>query len=427
MPARQTFFKGFFLAFLFYQTYMIAMYPQTKDVVYYEIPFVTAIVEDYLGKADRIFYFVNFVGVVGALFGAFSGKLKRECKENNSLIQIMIAYSLYNFLIILPLSYTLKLETPQALITYSFLNSMIILVPFFLWYVLPAFKKTKDLFYWVDIGVVFMLIFAIRNFLTGNMYVMRSGHVRLLTAVAAMPFAMVLVNHFFKNKRNVLDLALIAGSLLGIILINFRSAIYFTAVIIVLGSFMLFRKNFTKKKVTASILILFSIVFALAQNRMFRENFLSRVEERSLTDPSMLKRYEGWELALESFSDHPIMGSMQRYGYYRTVFRDETQPHGFVFEILPTEGIIGLVFYLYVLWTLLRISLKNRDDTLSAKMFLIMLFYVLFSSLNVTLLNRLNFLIFVLTSAIILQRNNVLEAKRAEKEKRATLASDIRT
>ena len=83
------------------------------------------------------------------------------------------------------------------------------------------------------------------------------------------------------------------------------------------------------------------------------------------------------------------------------------QIHNFVLDLLVKQGAVGFSFFVLLLYFLLKIALKNRDQ-ISIYMFLTLLFYILFSLFNTNFLDRWNLLMLVYPAAVILHQNKYM-------------------
>jgi len=223
-----------------------------------------------------------------------------------------------------------------------------------------------------------------------------------------LTFAMVFFVNLFPQKRRISNYFFVVLSSLGIIFANHRSAYTCLLLTTAIGAW-LFKKAESRIKIvvlliatTASIFLLFS------QNLSIWDNFTQRLSSLNLQDENVQVRLEGWDLALERFREGPINGSLLSNEYYQPSYYDQIPPHGFIFEILPTQGIVGLAFWIYLFIASLAIGYRNRYDEVSLQMFLTLLFYISFSLFNATLLNEWSVLILILAISIILYRNKIL-------------------
>lgn len=336
-------------------------------------------------------------------------KIKNENKENKFLINLIILYALYQLFVVAPFSY-LDGSHKFTYILYSFLIRMpIVLVPYFLWRVIPSFKKIGTPWLLLSASSILLLLAAYINYKTGNILITNTGQPRYIYTCAAIIFGATFLVNFFKEKRTLTNLIFMVTGLIGMVTVNFRSAYIYLALVFGIGLLINYRNRIKIKTVTTLAIIILALTFTIFQDKLLWVNFTERVKSISIEDANFQGRISDWRLAYEHFAENPINGSMFKNEYYTSIYQDHYIPHGFIFEILPTQGVIGLVFYLIFIIKLLIISFRNsKIDTVSFAMFLVLLFYVLFSSFNVTLTNPLNLLVMILTSAVILSQNNKL-------------------
>jgi len=142
---------------------------------------------------------------------------------------------------------------------------------------------------------------------------------------------------------------------------------------------------------------------------VLRDNFFSRVATSTdLSDPNAEVRMSRWVLAASYFLDNPVNGSMLRNEYYDSSFLFDMPPHNWVFEVLPTQGLVGLLFYVAIFYLVLGAGMKNKSDPLTWQMTLLIIFYLAFCMANANFLVKWNIHMLAYPCAVILYRNRVL-------------------
>jgi len=408
MKVKNLIFQAIFLALVIYQTYVIAIFDQSTQALTLQVQNSSPMVNLIFIKLD-FFVLISFVAAL-CLLPPF-GKLKDEVGQIRRFIQIIFAYVLYQIIIIAPLSYLDGLISITGLAQAILFRMTILLIPFFLWFVLPRFKKIERVFSLINLSSLVLLAIAVINYNRGNYLLTNTGQIRLLWGGAVLIFAMVFFTNFFHKKKQFVHYFYIIASLLGVVFTNHRSAYIPLFLVILVGIWLFDQTRSRLKTATISLLIILSALFIFAQNGLIWENFTKRLASTNLQDENLQERIRGWQLSYEHFKDSPINGSMLKDEYYRPIHYDQMQPHGFIFELLPTQGIIGLLFYLYLLSHALIVAYKNRRDEVSLQMFLSLLFYILYSMFNVCLLNTWNMLILILAVSAILYRDKKICAE----------------
>ena len=152
------------------------------------------------------------------------------------------------------------------------------------------------------------------------------------------------------------------------------------------------------------------IIVPLTQIPFIADNFWGRVTSSFTTDdPNADSRFEQYEMAWEFFIQHPLNGSMINTKFYFDESMNNIPPHSFIFQLLATQGITGFVIHTFLISLIIYISYKNRRDSYSFQMFLLILFYLVFTLLNENFYSSRNIMIFNFAAALILYRNKCIE------------------
>jgi O-antigen ligase len=152
------------------------------------------------------------------------------------------------------------------------------------------------------------------------------------------------------------------------------------------------------------------IIVPLTQISFIADNFWGRVTSSFTTDdPNADSRFKQYEMAWEYFTQHPLNGSMINSKFYFDESMNKIPPHSFILQLLATQGIIGFVVHTFLISLILYISYKNRRDSYSFQMFLLILFYLVFTMLNENFYSSRNILMFNFAAALILYRNKCIE------------------
>lgn len=357
-----------------------------------------------------------FIALLFLLFRIKNGFVRETNSDNRLIIKIIIIYTIYQLLVIFPLSfYELKLP-----LTHMLRNLVprlfFLLIPFIYWLVLPNYKNIKVPIQIIAYSAILLLILSFYNYINGIYIITNTGELRLVSGVAAMLFTYTLVTSFSILSHTKNNIILIAVSLIGLVFVNHRSAYLMLGFILMLSIFISVintQKNKIKfSRIGASFVIIILLLIPLSQIPLIKENFTGRIATAfDVNDPNAKDRMMRWGLSFSYFLENPINGSKLEKKYYSDddLLREYYEPHNFIFEILSTQGIVGFIFISFILFSIIKIGYKNRNDNISYQMFLIIIFYILYSLLNVTILNNWNIMILVFPSAVILYRNKQLK------------------
>lgn len=394
-----------FFLILFCQTYLIATFNISIDPALAQAqssyPYM-----GYLIKVDFFTFFV-FLSILCSI--NMMNKLRDEIGLRKKIIGFIFVYFVYQVIIILPLSYLDKMGSVRDIVFALVPRFALLLIPFFFWFVLPAFKKPEKLLNWFNLSAIFLVLGAYLNYRSGSVYATNTGQIRMLSAGSVAIFGLSFIINFFKSKRSFWNYLYIALSLLGLIAANYRAAYVFLFLVVLIGVWIMGKTGSRLKTFIMSILVIATILFSFAQNGVVWSSFYQRIESINLQDENAQVRFEYWRQAYDRFTDSPLNGSMAQGEYYRSMYvSDYPAPHNFVFEILPTQGVVGLLFILYLLTTSIVIGIRNRRDEMSLQMLLSLTFYVLFSTFNPIFLNPWVMPVLIVTVSVLLYRDKAL-------------------
>jgi O-antigen ligase len=402
-----------------YQTYSIAFFYQrgagdNPTIAEYEIANdLTAL--SYKGLAFRFgslpinIYELVIVFVIILIIFNIHKYSKNVTK--NFIIKLVFAYCIYQILVIVPLSFFIYSLSLDTLARNLIVRLNVLLIPFLFYFTFPALKKYKSAIFIINISSLILVLAGIINYFTGNVFVTNTSQLRLLWGGAVLIFALTFIDSFFSKKKTYISYVFLIVGVFGILITNHRSAFVYIVLVFMIG--MLMTKNGNKDMIISLAILAFSMVL-ISELDLFGISFLKRFESTSMNDDNAQGRLLNWGLAFKYFLQHPINGSMYTNQYYSTEFKNLYPPHNFIFETLSTQGIVGLSFYLTLILKSLGIAYKNRKDETSLKMFLVLFFYVLYSTFNVTFINNWVVLIMMFSIALILYRDkqiNIIKKK----------------
>ena len=409
-----------FFLLIVYQTYSIAFFFQSSNELDNSIS-----LESYRGLFFNIgsVSFSVFEMVMLSVFIlliVFLGRYKKYLKDN-FIIQLIIYYCLYQLLLICPLSaFTYSMSFME--LTRSYLvRASFLLIPFFIFFSLPAYKTTRIPGLLLNVSSVLLVIAGIWNFFNDNIFITNTAQFRLLWGGSALIFAFVIIDNFFLKKKRFINYFFIAIAIIGFLFTNHRSGFVYFGITLFLGIIITSKG---KKNLLFSILILVSVLVLFSELEIFKIDFLSRIQSTSMDDDNAQGRIVNWGLAFDYFLQNPINGSMLKTQYYSSDLKEMLPPHNFIFETLSTQGIVGMFFYIVLLVKSLVIAYKNKADSISFKMFLVLVFYILYSTFNVTFLNTWVLFIMMYSISLILYRDRILKKKNMVKRIEKKLVPD---
>ncbi len=441
MQLKNTSFVKIFDAFIistsvFVIISLIAIY--TEQYYLFATAFAPLIIYYSILKFEYIYYFVVFLTPLSISLeefipdAAFNFSIPTEI-----LLALMVFILLYKFIkrgffnhkiFKHPVSVIVIIYLVWAFITtISSSMPMVSLKNFVarLWFVIPLyffplllFKDTKNVsryFYLYIIPFAFVIIYTISNHLSFGVFDKQSAHFVMQPfyndhtsygAIIAM-YIPIIIGLFLINKQRFTQRLFLAGMFLlftvGIVLSYTRAAW-----ISVLGAFVLWVFMELKIKLRTILLmavvvigILFSfrveIIDKLSKNKQDSSAELSEhVKSISniATDASNMERINRWNSALRMFKEKPVLGwgpatYMFQYAPFQqakdrtiisTNFGEVGNAHSEYISPLVEQGIIGLLIFLALLYTILQtaFSLYNK---LNSK---ILRIYVLTSILSLS-------------------------------------------
>ncbi len=356
-------------------------------------------------------YFPAMAYVAVGMWKFFDQKTR---DKTDTVILVIIIYCLYQAFVVMPLNiYVLGNSFNE---TYGLLKtrSYFLFIPFILWYIFPSFKHIHIPIKWMEIATVILLILTVLKYLQGNYEITSTGQLRIAAGVAAVFFAFVLVTNlsFFSGSKN--NPFLIAVAMVGLVFANHRSA-YLSIGLLIIISLLNSNRLVNKKKKTLlySLLIIVIVLLPLSQISLISKNFLGRVTTSfNYKEENAQTRMVDWELAWNYYLEHPINGSLSDKKFYDDVYENHPPPHNFIFQVITTQGTVGLVFISTMLYLLLVMGFKNRRDPVSFQMFLALTFYVAFCLINTNFFENWNILVLAFSAAAILYRDSSMAAMR---------------
>ena len=201
------------------------------------------------------------------------------------------------------------------------------------------------------------------------------------------------------------------------ILISAHRSVYMVVALTLLIAFFISSKGSAKSKTTIiAILAVPLVVLLLGQIPFISDIFFKRAEYSfDVGDQNYQDRAIKNLLAFSTFLDNPINGTkLSGYYYPAGLVSDDFFwiPHNFILDILPTQGIMGLFLIItFILIPIMKLGYKNRHDDITKKAYIVVLYYIIISLFNATFFTNSCVVVFGIFAAIILKRNEELNAE----------------
>lgn len=360
-----------------------------------------------------IFKFTLFeIGVIASIFLTIILIIFNPVKDNfhNRLfITAVIGLFLYQLIIVAPVLFAQGVSFKE--IAYAvFRKSYFLVIPFFYYFLFPNFKKNSTPILIINLSGTVLLLLYIYNYFNGIIDHTSTGEVRIASGASTILFAFMLITNFSLFSQHKNNFFFLIISLLGLIFANHKSA-YLGVFILTLFSLINLNRIKNKFRIALQVsILLILIIVPLTQIPFIADNFWGRVTSSFTTDdPNADSRFEQYEMAWEFFIQHPLNGSMINTKFYFDESMNNIPPHSFIFQLLATQGITGFVIHTFLISLIIYISYKNRRDSYSFQMFLLILFYLVFTLLNENFYSSRNIMIFNFAAALILYRNKCIE------------------
>ncbi len=346
------------------------------------LPFV------YLNAAGHVSYFYLMLAVAGVVGvgGLVRAASSPECGASRTLSRIVIAYLLFDLLVVVPLAVgigtmTLNTIVGEVAVRFSWLLFPIGLAVF-------ADDRTRKVAGAVAVVAALCLAgWAVVSAVTGGGgYYVESGVTRWRALALgggglllfAWPFALV-ASRAVPKRYNVL---LLVASTTGLVLTNSRSGLIAFAV----AGLVCVAMSGQVRRIVPWVLpvVLIGIVAALLWGQQASGAFgYTLAHLFDVGSGNGLERLTRWRLAWDFFVAHPFNDLVWTWRYYLVYVPDPYPPHNFVLQVAVTEGIAGLLFYGAVLWRALAGAWNwARKDAEARALLGYLIVYVVFSLQN---------------------------------------------
>ena len=390
--------KGVFVYLLILQTVNIIVGPEFHSILFFKFTL----------------FEIGMIAVVGLLLiKLFLAENKFKDDVNRVLLFVIVILFLYQVVVVAPLL-LLDGYTPKEMVYAIFRRSYLLSILLFYWYLLPAFKDRELPVKLINYCGLLLFAAFIIAYVVGQRDYTSTGELRIAPGVATIIFAFMLITNFSLYSQKKTNLFFVAVALSGLVFSNHKSA-YFALLILTILAVINFKRYTGKSKLALHLVLLFLFVMIpLSQIPFLAENFTGRVSSSfTMKDPNAEDRVVHYDMAWKYFLDNPINGSKTNTRYYHSYIDDGVPPHSFTFQILATQGIVGFAAMFLIIGMLLWIGYKNRRDPMSFQMFLVILFYFIFTNLNENFFDTRNILMLTFSAALLLDRNRCIENAKA--------------
>jgi O-antigen ligase len=372
-------------------------------------------------------YGMNIYNAISLLFVplAFWAFLKKMSKENNKdnkfILWGIYLYCFYQILVNLPISFVEypEMERIKYFSQLSF-RFFFLLIPVFYFYLMEE-KKYNSVFRMFHFMTLLLILAGIYKYTQDIYFETNTGSVRIVNVIASLYFMVTLTDSFilFGARKNRFGIAAIA--ILGMLLTGHRS-VYLTVFLLLIGSIFIATSKAGRGKTAILTLIVISVVILLfAQIPFLSDIFVKRAEYTFDTDDANYQdRTTKNMLALATFVQNPLNGT-NLSGYYYPAGEVEEEffwvPHNFIFDIMATQGLTGLILILGgIIIPIIRIGIRNKHDPVTKKALFIVFYYLIISLANATFFTNSCTLVLVTFSAIILTRNKEMNKSVIERD-----------
>ncbi|MCE5253891.1 MAG: O-antigen ligase family protein [Actinomycetia bacterium] len=339
---------------------------------------------------------------------------------------ISIAYAAYQVLVVAPVAMVTWGYSPIGALYQIAPRLSILLVLFF------AFLVTR---YWngnvvrgiLECAALVLLAVALWRFVTGTRVFVEAGtgRLRVLWGGGSLLFGWLVISRLLRQRVRIRDLAIGGAGLVGVVLINHRSAYIALAAGFVAFMLMSWRKiPRTVGIVVAIIVLVGAVVYTFLPTLGTGLEYSLTTMFEAGSDAGTVDRMYRYRLGLEQFAANPFGDVVWRGSYYLVHFRpgDDYAPHNFVVQLLAGEGLVGFLLWSALLTVCLVVALRNsRRDHDSAVLASYVIFYLTFCLFNTNFHMIDNVVLLVAPLGLILWRNRVVAALEPQVSRQSEL------
>jgi O-antigen ligase len=385
-------------------------------IVYYDsFPSLTVVQvgDNRLVPFDFLFWFSVLLLAIGFLGHSRAGFSSRT----RPIGYLVAAYMAYQLLVVVPVTVAKGTYPPLAALYAVTPRLSIVFVPFFALLVTRHWNG-RMLSLMLEGAALALFMVAAWRFLTGSTvtYEEATGRLRVLWGGGTLLFGWLLVSRLFRERPKGRDLAFGLAGLVGILLINHRSA--YIALIVSILAYVIARRRHTVRTIAVVMLAvglvtLFILAFVPSLQSGLAYSFETFLNPNA--DANAGDRVERSQLGLQAFAAYPLGDVLWRpsSNYYLvdlgTAF---FEPHNFVVQLLVKEGLVGFLAWSALLALALRAAFRNaQHDHASAVLGAYVVFYLVFCLFNANFYMSNNIVLLTAPLGLIVWRDRVVSAR----------------
>lgn len=328
---------------------------------------------------------------------------KMASRTNRLLLQLILLYLVFNILVLVPWSIMEGVRLPTV---FRILSPRLALfqIPF-LFLLLQESEERETLLRHINYLIFILFLIGVFRLATHKLGYTSTGELRLFWGGVALIFGFGVAVNFFRRLQYPSHVLVGLASIFGIITINHRSGYLALLVTVIIGLL------FVRKRMTYFFIFLYSLTAFLTilyfTSPLVIVDMLSRLSLISdLNEGNALDRLNRWQLAWQFFKAHWFLGSKLSGQMYLVVLERGSPPHNFLLELLTRQGVLGVIFFLTVLFKAIAIGFRDGlQDSLSLALALSLIFYLSFCLFNTNFLHPNNVLFLTLPLAAIMAIN----------------------
>ena len=370
-------------------------------------------------------YSFDVLVLVGAsllLYEAISVQRQAMPGPNRVVVTLVLGYCAYQLAVVFPIAVTFFGLEPIGVLRELEARLGLALVPL-VYLVVLKYISIGRVVLLVNLTAVAVALHAVYVYATSGAN-FDVGKFRVADGHAAFLFAFLILTSLFLQRRVLVSYVAAMVGLLGLVMINHRSA-YLALVAVSLPLVFRFRRASARTTVVLIVVISFAVL-ALSAAPAVRESVYYSLQTmvEPTADQNARDRLDRSALAWQFFVANPLGDHTWNQRYYLIDLQQPFEPHNFVMQILDQQGLVGFAFFTGIVVAVARIAWRNRaSDRVTAVMLASFAFYLLFSLFNTTILNQWNILLLAVPAGIILERNAALLRMRSPQE--APVSSEL--
>jgi hypothetical protein len=330
---------------------------------------------------------------------------------NRAVLRIAGAYILYQLVIVIPVAvFWYHVGIGGA---YRLLDARIalVLIPFF-YYVGLRHVRPARVVALVNVAAVALLLYAVYRYAfvgaeggwEGGVY-----RLRVLWGGSTFLFAWLMITGLLLGTRAFRAYALGIAGLLGIVLVNHRSA--YIALILAIAVHVLLSRGITRRVVSIAVIAVVGGILLAAVSPTIRSSAAYSVTTmfNARSDATAWDRVERTSLAWDYVQAYPLGDYVWNHRYYLVDLGAEGfEPHNFVIQTLDKQGWVSASLLFILIAAVLWVGWRTRTHSrLGRVMTVYLVFYLTFCLFNTNIDAVENVTLFALAVALILFANRI--------------------